>query len=278
MATERVEQPFLAGSEEPRMTLAARMKQYEAATEINLEPSQPVILRLDGHAFSKFTAPFSKPFDERLHKAMVRTCADLLDCYPAATLAYTQSDEITLIFPNGVESFNDRAMKIVTLAAGFCSVHFYSHLITALAESPDPPLKKDIRSLPLPYFDGRIFNVPTVEECLNNVLWRCRGDAVRNSVSAFARSFFSTRELHGKNQEEMVEMVRREKGVVYREAVPRWALEGSIVKKTLVELEAVNKKTGERALSTRTRTRCEDRGITEFSDATLALVKEKYWP
>ncbi|CAG9962917.1 unnamed protein product [Clonostachys byssicola] len=278
MATERLEQPFVAGSEAPRMSLAARMKQYEAATEINLEPLQPVIIRLDGHAFSKFTAPFSKPFDERLHKAMVRTCADLLDSYPAATLAYTQSDEITLVFPNGVESFNDRAMKIATLAAGFCSVHFYSHLVNALAESPDPPLKKDLGSLPLPHFDGRVFNVPTVEECLNNVLWRCRGDAVRNSVSAFARSFFSTRELHGKNQEEMIEMVRREKGIDYREAVPRWALEGSVVKKTLVELEAVNKKTGERALSTRTKTRCEDRGITEFSDATLALVKERHWP
>ncbi|VUC31557.1 unnamed protein product [Clonostachys rosea] len=278
MASEKVGQPPATPSEEPRMALAVRMKRYEVTMEINLEPSQPVILRLDGHAFSKFTAPFSKPFDERLHTAMVKTCADLLESYPAATLAYTQSDEITLLFPYGVESFNGRATKIVTLAAGFCSVHFYSHLTAALAESPEPRLKRDIGSLSLPHFDGRIFNVPTVEECLNNVLWRCRGDAARNSVSAFARSFFSTRELHGKNQEEMIEMVEREKGVTYRDVVPKWALEGSIVKKTLVQLEAVNKKTGEKVISTRTRTRCEDRGITEFSDANLALVKEKYWP
>ncbi|KPM45224.1 hypothetical protein AK830_g1390 [Neonectria ditissima] len=269
------DQPTPLG-EEPRKSLATRMKEYEAATELHLEPSQPAILRLDGHTFSKFTAPFAKPFDERVHTAMVKTCADLLDAHPAATLAYTQSDEITLVFPNGVGSFNDRIMKIATLAAGFCSVHFYKHLTAALAETPEPAVK-GFASLPLPHFDGRLFNVPSVEECVNNVLWRCRGDAIRNSVSAFARSLFSTKELQGKNKDEMLQMAK-EKGVSYEEAVPKWALEGSIVKKSLVKIEAVDMKTGEPVTAVRTRARCEDRGMTEFSDENLALVRDKYWP
>ncbi|KAH6884419.1 tRNAHis guanylyltransferase-domain-containing protein [Thelonectria olida] len=264
-------------SHEPPKSLATRMKDYEAATEIHLAPSQPAILRLDGHAFSKFTAPFAKPFDERLHTAMVKTCADLLDAYPAATLAYTQSDEITLVFPEGVGSFNGRVMKIATLAAGVCSVHFYSHLMAALAETPEPAVK-GFASLPLPYFDGRICNVPSVEECVNNILWRCRGDAVRNSVSAFARSLFSTKQLHGKNKDQMVEMAEKEKGVTYEQAVPKWALEGSIVKKYLVKMEAVDMKTGEPVTVVRTRTRCEDRGMMAFSDENLALVRDRYWP
>lgn len=270
----------------PPKSLATRMKDYEAATEINLNPSQPAILRLDGHAFSKFTAPFAKPFDERLHTAMVRTCANLLDAWPAATLAYTQSDEITLVFPRGVGHFNDRVMKITSLAAGFCSVHFHSHLATALAETPEPAVQgfnaekngAGSPAPPLPYFDGRMFNVPSVEECLNNVLWRCRGDAVRNSVSAFARSLFSTKQMHGKNKDEMIEMAKREKGLFYEESVPRWALEGSIVKKELVEIDAVDFRTGEAVTATRTKTRCEDRGMREFSGENLALVREKYWP
>ncbi|KAH7144114.1 tRNAHis guanylyltransferase-domain-containing protein [Dactylonectria estremocensis] len=264
-------------SETPGMSLPTRMKDYEAPTEIRLKLFQPAILRLDGHTFSKFTAPFEKPFDRRLHTAMVKTCADLLEAYPSASLAYTQSDEITLVFPDGVGRFNGRVMKIATLAAGFCSVHFYSHLMAALAEMPEPAVKT-LTSLPLPHFDGRIFNVPSVEECVNNIIWRCRGDAVRNSISAFARSLFSQKQLDGKNKAEMLELAKQEKGVTYEESVPKWAMKGSIVKKCLVKMEAVDMKTGEPVTVARTRTRCEDRGMTTFSAENLDLVRYKYWP
>ncbi|KAM0420970.1 hypothetical protein ACHAPT_011213 [Fusarium lateritium] len=265
--------------------LAARMKDYEATTEIHLDPSKPAILRLDGHSFSKFTASFAKPFDERLHTAMVKTCADLLGAYSSASLAYTQSDEITLVFPDGVGSqFNGRVTKIATLAASRCSVHFYSHLVAALRETPEPPVE-EFSSLPfphfdnqtLPHFDGRIFNVPNVEGCLNNVIWRCRSDAIRNSISGFARSHFSTEQLRGKNKDDMLEMVKQ-KGFVYEESVPKWALEGSLVKKILVKMLVVDKKTGEPVTVVRTRTRCENRGIREFSEENLSLVRGKYWP
>ncbi|RMJ15616.1 hypothetical protein CDV36_004687 [Fusarium kuroshium] len=269
----------------PSKSLASRMKDYEATTEIRLDPSKPAILRLDGHSFSRFTASFAKPFDERLHTAMVKTCADLLGAYSSASLAYTQSDEITLVFPDGVGSqSNGRVTKIASLAAGRCSVHFYSHLVAALVETPEPPVE-GFFSLPfphfenqtLPHFDGRLFNVPCVEECLSNVIWRCRGDAIRNSVSGFARSLFSTEQLDGKNKDDMLEMVK-EKGFPYEQSVPNWALEGSIVKRTLIKTAAVDQKTGETVEVVRTRTRCEDRGIKEFTDENLALVRDKYWP
>ncbi|KAI5460681.1 tRNAHis guanylyltransferase-domain-containing protein [Mariannaea sp. PMI_226] len=271
------EQVTSSGEEPQRQPLAARMKDYEAATEIHLEPSQPAILRLDGHNFSRFTRRFAKPFDDRLHTAMVRTCADLLVEHPGATLAYTQSDEITLIFPSGVGSFSDRVMKIATLAAGFCSVHFYTHLMKALEETPEP-MVKDFASLPLPHFDGRLFNVPSVEECLNNIIWRCRGDAIRNSISAFARGLFSAKQLHGKNKNEMVEMAKQEKGIIFRESVPPWAPEGSIVKKKLVKTGGVDAKTGKAVTVVRMTTHCDDRGMTNFSEENLALVRDKYWP
>ncbi|GME52257.1 hypothetical protein GTA08_BOTSDO08577 [Neofusicoccum parvum] len=269
----------------PPPSLASRMKGYESAIELHLVPDAPAILRLDGHAFSKFTAPFRKPFDERLHTAMVNTCAGLLGAWPAASLAYTQSDEITLVFPNGVGHFNERAMKIASLAAGFCSVHFQSNLVAALAETPEPAVKgftlgnaMGRYSPPLPYFDGRIFNVPSPEECVNNILWRCRGDAIRNSVAAFARSLFSTTQLRGKHTDEMIEMAKREKGIVYEDAVPQWAMEGSMVKRALVYIEGVDGKTGEKTLATRTKMRCEDRGIRAFSEENVKLVIEKHWP
>ncbi|KAH8681790.1 tRNAHis guanylyltransferase catalytic domain-containing protein [Xylariales sp. PMI_506] len=101
-------------------SFVSRMKAYEVAAELYLASNSPAILRLDGHGFSTFTAPLNRPFDEMIHTAMVRTCADLLRAWPAASLDYTQSDEITLVFSSGVRIFNDRVMEISTLAAGLC--------------------------------------------------------------------------------------------------------------------------------------------------------------
>lgn len=40
-----------------------------------------------------------------------------------------------------------------------------------------------------------------------------------------------TKELHLKNTQQISDMMRVEKGVVFEEAVPKWAAEGSMVKK-----------------------------------------------
>jgi tRNA(His) guanylyltransferase len=70
------------------------------------------MIRLDGHKFSTFAAPFRKPFDELLHRVMVATTADLVAKYHATT-GYTQSDEITLVFPavNALEGTISYQMK-----------------------------------------------------------------------------------------------------------------------------------------------------------------------
>ena len=258
----------------PRPSLADRMKTYEAIYEFHLPDSTPIILRLDGHGFSKFTAHFARPFDQRIHDAMVSTCSDLLSHFPSATLAYTQSDEITLVFPSGIGSFNNRVQKIVSLAASFTSVRFNMHLSSAVLKSPEPTVKEGV--LGMAYFDGRLFSVPSLEEALNCVLWRCRHDAVRNSVGAFARTMFNTKELHGKSTHEVLEMMKG-RGVVFRDAVPKWAVEGTLVKKEQFEHEGRNQKTGETEITVRSRTRAIDRGVTEFSEENLKLVTEKYW-
>jgi tRNA(His) guanylyltransferase len=253
------------------------MKSYEAATDTRLPPNTPAVLRLDGHGFSKFTAHFNRPFDQRIHDAMVNTCADLLRHFPNATMAYTQSDEITLVFPSSVDAFNDRIQKIATLAASFTSVTFNAHLSAAVEKCPEPLLKKAETVMGTAYFDARLFGVPTVEDALNCVLWRCKGDAVRNGVFAFARSLYSTKELHGKSTQEVLDMMEKEKGVVFKGAVPSWVVEGTIVKKEQFEGEGRNEKTGEIEKTMRTRTKAVDRGVVEFSEANMRLVTEKFW-
>ncbi|KAI2602336.1 glycoside hydrolase family 55 protein [Hypoxylon sp. NC1633] len=267
-------------AESQKQSLADRMKQYEAQFDSTLPASSPIILRLDGHCFSGFTSQpqFRRPFDQRIHDAMIATCSDLLvDFFSRATIAYTQSDEITLVFPEGVQLFNERVQKLVSLAASYCSVRFNAHLASALASSTgNGPNVGDVQ-LRMAHFDARFFAVPSGEEALNCLLWRCRGDAVRNSVNSLARTLFSQSQMQGKTSAELIEVMRQEKNVIYEEAVPRWAIEGCLVKKESYQRGGVNPQTGQAETTTRTRTRVEERGVRDFSTENLRLVTQKYW-
>ncbi|KAJ7364236.1 tRNAHis guanylyltransferase-domain-containing protein [Mycena albidolilacea] len=254
-----------------RETLGERMKRYEAATDQQLPNDQPALLRIDGHGFSKFTRGFSKPFDQRMHDTMAQTAADLLEYFPAASLAYTQSDEITLVFPATATGrpFNGRVGKLASLAAGYASTRFNHHL----AKAADIPANKH----GVAHFDARAFSVPDAAEALNNLIWRAKIDCRRNSIFGFGRSFFSTKQLHGLNGDAIVEKVLAEKGIDFWTSTPTWARYGTTVKRERYELDGIDALTGAEVKSTRTRTKSEDIPWWEFNERNLALVTRKFW-
>lgn len=81
-----------------KTSLGNRMKEYEKKFELEVPYNEHLIIRLDGHHFSKFTKGFDRPFDNVLRNAMVETTKDLVKEFNAST-GYVQSDEITLVIP-----------------------------------------------------------------------------------------------------------------------------------------------------------------------------------
>lgn len=71
-----------------------RMKSYERVTDIKLVPRSPVIIRVDGRAFSTLTKKFDKPFDNVFGSSMEYTTMQLCKNIQNCVIAYTQSDEI----------------------------------------------------------------------------------------------------------------------------------------------------------------------------------------
>lgn len=140
---------------------------------------------------------------------MVATASDLLMHFSEATLAYTQSDEITLTFPDGLKDFRGRVQKIVSIAAGFASTRFNYHL----SNLQSPTWKMGVA-----HFDARVFNVPTIAELVNCLIWRCRYDCRRNSKAGFARQYLSATRAHGLSSDEQVALVRKENGIDYHTA------------------------------------------------------------
>lgn len=180
--------------------LGDRQKSYEAIESGRiLMPNLPIIARLDGRAWHTFCKGLERPYDIRLSSLMAKTSKFLAE-QTNALISYTQSDEITLVlFKDTIESqvfFGGRVQKLNSIFASMATAYFNKHLEAHLPEKKDK----------MPLFDCRIWNVPSLEEASENLLWR-ELDATKNSISMAAQAYYSHKELHGKNGSEKQEML-----------------------------------------------------------------------
>jgi tRNA(His) guanylyltransferase len=183
-------------------SLGDRMKTYERVNTRKLTRRIPVIIRIDMRAGHTLTRGCDKPFDRRYRDCMVHAMFELFTQAQGAKLAYTQSDEISLVltdydtlvteawFAYNVDKLNSVTSSIVTA----------SFNIPWLGEWFDEAQKKMPGT-----FDARCFNIP-IDDVANYFLWRMK-DWERNSVSMYARSFYSHNELKDKSQSDMHEML-----------------------------------------------------------------------
>jgi len=261
--------------------LAARMKEYEKDNEVfgasTLKQDKPFIIRLDGHKFSKFTTGFKKPYDERIYKAMLLSTKDLMEEFQAL-LGYTQSDEITLVFPaltssqiqaGDVLKYNGRIQKLISLASGFCSVRFAYHLCTQPFDSVTE--KNLVEKIHKAYFDARVFHIPTPEEAINNIIWRI-SDVKRNGVNNLGFCNFRQKDLEGLSPKQVIEKLQS-KGIEWS-AMPANYKYGVILKKSKFDYEGFNPLTNEKVVVPRTKMCFCSLDSVQLKDATK-LVTEK---
>lgn len=175
-----------------------RMKIYEQAEAGRKTcPLLPVLIRLDGKGFSKWTKGLKRPYDEKLTNIMVNVTKILVEELNAK-IGYTQSDEITLLlYSDSISSeiyFSGKIQKLVSVSSSIATANFNKY---ASVEFPNKPLA---------FFDSRVWSVPTKTEAINSILWREK-DATKNSISMAARYYYSHKKLMNKNSSELQEML-----------------------------------------------------------------------
>lgn len=177
--------------------------QEQAEAGRKADPYLPLMARLDGKCFSKFTKGLNRPFDERFVALMIATTSYLVE-ESEALLGYCQSDEISLFWDLDKKNYSNREFwfggkfqKLTSVLAGTASSYFSGNLKNFLPEKEGY----------YPVIEARVWNVPDREWVWKNYLWRYR-DAEKNSVSMFARHHFSHKSLQGKTSREMREMLR----------------------------------------------------------------------
>jgi tRNA(His) 5'-end guanylyltransferase len=183
------------------MNLADRMKAYEVSPRAM--PLLPICVRLDGKNFSRWTRGFDKPFDPRIMRAMDWTTLALVE-ETNAVVAYTQSDEITLIlYSDDYQSqtyFDGKIQKICSVLAALATVQFASQFNPSGEKGPA-------------LFDCRVWQVPNLVEASNVLLWR-QEDAIRNSIQGLGQVHMSHRELQGMSGPAIVKTLQ-DRGVLW---------------------------------------------------------------
>ena len=199
-----------------KTSLGDRMKGYENITRNHLISRMPVILRLDGCHFHTFCKGFDKPYDRILAESMIDTTKYLCENIQGCVLGYTQSDEITLVLVdyqtfNTSSWFDNGIQKMTSVAASMATLEFNRVFSDMVSNHVGDKYEKAIKMGAM--FDCRAFNVPK-EEVVNNILWR-EQDCVRNSIQALGQAHFSHRELHKKNTEDIITMVKEKTGILW---------------------------------------------------------------
>ncbi len=152
-----------------------RMRELEYFHSLRVVPGAWTVIRVDGLSFSRFTETgFDKPFDARFHGFKGKTATALLEELHGLYV-YTESDEISVLFPPQWQMFDREVEKLVSISAGVASATF-----TNLASSPvtfDSRLWVGVsQELVIDYFRWR--QADAAHCALNGwVYWTLRNDA-----------------------------------------------------------------------------------------------------
>jgi len=208
--------------------LGDRMKDYEKRSKYLLPRRGYTLIRLDGKAFHTYTRGFDRPFDDTLIDAMNDTAQYLCKSIQGCSLAYVQSDEITLVLtdfakPKSDAWFQGNIQKIASISASMATGKFLESRRL---------LVDDTR---IAAFDSRVWFLADPFEVENTLIWR-QQDATRNSIQLVAQSLYSHKELHQKNTSQLQDLIF-EKGINWND-YPAGKKRGRLVKKVYFEHES----------------------------------------
>jgi len=224
--------------------LDAKMRVFETAHDHCVLPGLLMVARLDGRGFTRLTKEvhhFAAPFDEKFRDLMVATTEHLMDCGFRLVYGYIQSDEISLLFHPGDDSFHRKLRKLNSVLAGEASAKF-SLLLGAMG-----------------CFDCRISQLPTLELVCDYFRWRSE-DAHRNALNSHcywmlrqqgksenaAASFLLGKSVAEKND------LLFQNGMNFN-ALPNWQKRGVGIYWETYQKPGKNPKTGEEVMAERRR-------------------------
>ncbi|CAF3305733.1 unnamed protein product [Rotaria socialis] len=270
--------------------LATHVKEFEAISDQRLDSSYPFVVRIDGVSFRNYTRGFTKPYDQRMTRAFIRTSADLLQRFNPLTIYY-ESDEISLVFdacPIVYEPekhprehmYSGRIQKLVSVLASYTSAKFNKYINEEDWSDIDNEHIRERLASHSAYFDGRAFSVPDQFAAMASVYWRHRYDTLKNATLTYALSYYSQHAILGKSPHELRAMLRTEKNWDMLHEAPKNIIYGTFLKKELYDLESIDRKSQEPVVVKRSRIRIGSFNMQKLLATTeekILFMMSKHW-
>lgn len=212
------------------------------------------VLRVDGKGFSKFTKamrkeePFSMEFTERMKRATLA----LAQGFSGATLAYTQSDEVSLLFQDfgdkNMKPYGGRVEKLASLGAAMATAHF------------------NLGTTDTALFDGRVLSLGDDEDLVREYFASRYFNGVSNSVGMLSSFHYSHSSLMGVSTQRKKERLEAD-GHPWSEVAPehRYGVFYSKVKRRGM-VEYTRRDTGESMSTEVERSLWEPKVLPSFSE------------
>ncbi|WP_405307052.1 tRNA(His) guanylyltransferase Thg1 family protein [Methanobrevibacter sp.] len=244
------------------------MRQYEESLDQYVPEEDYIVVRLDGRSFTRLTkrvCKFKAPFDERFRDLMTGTVKSLMESGFKIVYGYTESDEISLLFHPGENTFSRKVRKINSTLSGEASAAF-SLKIGQIAT-----------------FDSRVVPLPNKKRVGDYFRWR-QEDSQRNALNGYCywtlrdegkTASQASKVLNGKGPKFKKELLA-ERGIDF-DAVANWQKYGCGIYYKDVEREGFNPVKNEKVIVKR-RELFVDMEIpygVEYRDYVLKFLDER---
>ena len=243
----------------------ARMREAEGCHDRCAPAGAYLVARLDGRGFHRLTRDmdFEKPFDERFRDAMIGAARHLMQTGFQVRHAYTQSDEISLLFAPEDATFAHKHRKLLSVLAGEAS----ASLALAFGRTAS--------------VDCRLLELHGVDEVGDYFEWR-RLDAERNCAHSHAywalrgagrRGRTAHLELKGLDRAEQERLVRELTGIDCDD-LPGWQRHGVGLYMETYEKVGINPLTGEEGIAERRRIQVDSElpSRVEYRERVMGLL------
>lgn len=168
----------------------------EKAWETNLPRQSFSVIRVDGKGFSKFTKKMRKdaPFSQEFSNRMVRAAHALTREIPGVSLAFTQSDEISILVhdfgEDNEKAYSGRVQKLSSIAASVATAHF------------------NLGTMDTACFDGRVIDLGASEDRVAEYFKSRYSNGISNSLGMLCSYYYSHKSLIGMGTMERKERLR----------------------------------------------------------------------
>lgn len=251
--------------------LDAMMRAYEREYDQKIPKDSFLVARLDGRSFTRLTkevcSGLERPFDVRFRDAMVETARHLMRCGFEVVYAYTESDEISLLFAYGASTFERKIRKYVSILAGEASAAFSQ----ALGE--------------MGVFDCRMVPLPNLNAVRDYFRWR-QEDSHRNSLNAYVYWTMRDRGMGAREADKVLLNISNDRkkeiladaGIDY-ESAPAWQRWGTGLYMEKFERRGLNPKTGKEEVGYGNAVKVDyDLPVGEpYGEMVVSLVSPSYY-